>query len=104
MKLLADGVRLAQPAGDLCVQLGCGLDAELVNVISRRNRLDGAKAGVLESPCQDHMSVQPTLPQGDGGEAHSDLERDARLFRHDGDRSAIADHRREVAIERDHLR
>jgi hypothetical protein len=47
MPLLADGVGFTQPLADPIVELVRRFDSELVDMVSGRDRLDGAKPRVL---------------------------------------------------------
>ena len=98
MPLLANRIGLAEPLVDAIVELIRRFDPELVNVVSRRDRLDSAKPWVFQAASQDHMPVEPVLLEHQAGEAHSDLEGNARLLGQVGDRTAVANHIFKAAV------
>jgi len=73
MPLLANGVGLAQPLPDPIVKLIQRFDPELVDMVFRRDRLDGAKPWIFQAASQDDVSVEPMFLQHHGGEAHWNL-------------------------------
>src|SRR5882724_10963386 len=81
--LLAYSVGLGEPRGDFAIDLIDVLEAKGVQMISRRESLDAAKARIFQASRQDDVAVDPILPDGESGETHSDLEGDPCLFRED---------------------
>jgi hypothetical protein len=57
--LLAHGIGLAQPLADLIVELVRRFDPELVDMVSRSDRLDIAKPRVLQAPGENQMAIEP---------------------------------------------
>src|SRR5207248_68934 len=60
--LLADGVRFRQPFTEFLVDVGGTHESEIVNVISRRDCLDGSKSEAVESASQYKVAIEPILP------------------------------------------
>jgi hypothetical protein len=89
MALLTDSVRFSKPGGDFAVDFVDSSETEGVQMISRRESFDTAKARILQPTRQDHMAVQPVSPNDEGRETHPDLERDPRFLRENRDRPVL---------------
>ncbi|HEU4557438.1 MAG TPA: hypothetical protein VFS20_06290 [Longimicrobium sp.] len=57
MLLLAHGIRLAQPAAHIVVDLGGVAQAEVVHVVARRQRVDAGEARMLQ-PADGRCSLR----------------------------------------------
>ena len=87
MALLADQVGFSKPRGDFVIDLVHALEAKGVQMISRGESFDAAKAGVLQASRQNDVAVDPILPDDERSETHADLESDSCLFGEDDQRS-----------------
>jgi hypothetical protein len=87
MTLLADQVGFSKPRGDFVINFVHALEAKGVQMISRGESFDAAKAGVLQASRQDDVAVDPILPDDERSETHADLKGDPRFFREDDHRS-----------------
>ncbi len=87
MALLAHSVGFGEPGSNFVVHFVHIFETKGVQMISRRESFDPAKARVLQPSRQDDVSVDPILPDDEGSETHPDLESDPCLFRKDDDRS-----------------
>lgn len=98
MALFAHPVCLGEPGGNLVIDFLNALETKRVQMISRRESFDPAKARMFEATRQDHMTVHPIFPNDESRETHPDLEGDPRLFGQNRDR-AIPPSEREQFIE-----
>ncbi len=87
MALLADSIRFREPRNHFVVDLLQPFEAKSVKMISRRESLDAAKAGVFEATCQNNVAVDPVFPNDERGKTHSHLKCDPRFLREDDDRT-----------------
>ena len=82
--LPADAVSFAEPDEHFGVHVPGRLNAEIMDVIARGERLDFREAGILHSSRQNHIRVQPIPSQHDIGKRHAHLKRDPRFVgKHD---------------------
>jgi hypothetical protein len=91
--LLANSVCLGKPCPELRVHISGSRKPESMNVVTRRDGLHLAKAGVLEPPRKHNVAVQPIRPRCDLRERHPHLESNARLLWKDAHRSDFANRR-----------
>jgi hypothetical protein len=103
MLLLTHQVRLGQPGPDLVVNLFRCVKSKRVQLVARGIELDSGKARAVEPAGEHHMAVDPTPPQGEGGEAHPDLECDARLFGQDCNGTGLPGFRHEPLKRSDNV-
>jgi hypothetical protein len=89
--LVADGVCFSQEAFKLCVDLGGRCEAEVMDVVSWRDRFDLTESGMFVPAGQYHMTVEPLRSGGDLGERHAGLEGDTGFFGENGNRAATLD-------------
>ena len=89
MALLANSVGFSEPGGDFVIDLVHALEAKRVQMISRGESFDAAKARVLQASRQDDVAVDPILPDDECGETHPHLESDPRFLRKDDHRSTL---------------
>ncbi len=89
MALFADSVRFREPTGDLIVDLFDVFEPEGVEMISRRESFDSAKARVLETARQNYMAVHPVPPNHERRKTHPNLKGDASLLWQDDDRTVL---------------
>ena len=62
MALLADQVGFGEPGGDFVIDFVHAFETKGVQMISRRESFDAAKARVLQPTRQDDVAVDPILP------------------------------------------
>jgi hypothetical protein len=86
MALLANAICLGKPGGDFIIDFLDVLEAKGVQMISRRESFDPAKARMFQAARQDHVAIDPISPDHEGGETHPDLKCDARFLGENGDR------------------
>lgn len=91
MLLGTHGVGLSKPGAELSVDLAGRHKAEVVDVVSGRDRLDAAEARVCSSAGEHDMTIEPALARRDLGERHPHLKRNARLLWNDRDRTTRGD-------------
>ena len=75
MKLLADTIRLAEPAQHFVIQFLGRMKAERMDVVARRDALDFRETGISQMPRQHNMTANSVSQQPHCCEAHSDLKR-----------------------------
>ena len=79
--LFTDRIRLPGPLDEFPIKVGQRRDAEMVNVIARRDRVDAGEPRVLEPAGQHEMADEMSPAHRDGRKRHSHLKRDPCLFR-----------------------
>jgi len=89
MALLSYSVGFGEPGGDFVIDVVHVLEAKGVEMISRGESLDAAKARVLQPPCQDDVAVDPILPDDERSETHANLKGDSRFLRQDDERPPL---------------
>lgn len=99
MLLRPDFIRLPSPLGEFRVQVRSGVEAERVQMISRRVRLDSQKPGVFHAAPENEMADQVLLAGGHGCKRHPHLKRDARFLREDSDRPEALEERQKRVEE-----
>jgi hypothetical protein len=95
----ADGICLPKPGSELLVYLARRGQPEIVDYVSRRNRIDTQEARVVEPPGQDQMPIQPEPARHERRETHPHVQGDARFLGEYLDGAEGRDHR-EHGIER----
>lgn len=98
MTLLADSVSFRKPFFKVFINVRQRGQAEMMNVVSGRNRVNTTESRVLESACQNDVAVNPSHTGSQLGEGHAHLKRDAGFLREHDHRSA-APHRLESGIK-----
>src|SRR5215831_9017486 len=93
MPLLAHLIRLAQPLGELRVDVGRDAEPERVYHVARRERLDPAEARTVDASSEHEVTVEPLPARRERREAHPDVQRDPRLLRQYLDRAESGHHR-----------
>lgn len=73
-------IGLCQPRSEICVDIAQLRESECMHVISRRERLDDAKARMVETSGKHHMAIKPCPTRSDLGERHAHLKGDAGLL------------------------
>lgn len=81
MVLFTDEVGLGQPGTKLSVDVTEAVYPKGMEMIAGGKRLNLAKARVLQSPCQDEVSIQPLPAWGHLCEGHANLKGNASLLR-----------------------
>ena len=82
--MLTYGVRFRKPFTEFLVDVGRAHESEIVNVISRRDCLNGSESEAVEPASQYKVTIEPILPRRDLRERHSHVKRDSRFFgKHD---------------------
>ena len=89
MPLFAYPIGLGEPGGDFVIDLVDVLEAEGVEMISRRESFEPAETGVFQAPRQNHMAVHPVSSNDKRREAHSDLEGNSRFLGQNDDRAVL---------------
>jgi hypothetical protein len=89
MALLADAICLSEPRCDFIVDLIDLLESKRMQMISRRESFDAAKARILQAPRQNNVAVHPVLPNDECCETHPNLESDPRFLWQNRDRSVL---------------
>jgi len=78
--LLPYQIRFGQPRSEGAVDVAQMDEAKFVQVISRRKRLDSAKARVFETSRKDHVPIQPLFARSDLCKGHPHLKSDPSLL------------------------
>ena len=102
MALLPNLVGFGEPGGDFVIDFANALETKGVQMISRRESFEAAKARVFEASRQDYVPVHPILPDNERSETHPDLKSYARLFREDDHRSTPFCDRQQFVEDRAH--
>ena len=84
-------VGLPKPAAELGVHLAGRHKAEVVDMVSGRDRVDAAEARVWSAAGEHDMTIEPALARRELGERYPHLKRNARLLWNDGDRTTSGD-------------
>jgi hypothetical protein len=84
MSLLADGVGFRQPRYDFPVNVRHRQEAEMMDVVSRRNCVNTPESRMLQSARKNDMPVNPPQTRSQLREGHAHLKRDACFFRQHG--------------------
>jgi hypothetical protein len=85
--LLTNGICLGEPGTQGVIDVIDRGQPEGVQVISRRERLDGTESRVLQPTREHDMAVEPPPPGRQLGERHANLKCDSRLLRQDRHRA-----------------
>jgi len=85
MALLTNPICLRQPRGDFRVHVIDALEPEGMQMISRRERFDAAKAGIFEATREHDMAVDPVSSNNERGKTHPHLKRNPCFFWEHGD-------------------
>ncbi len=101
MLLPADAVGFAQPGEHFRIHLLRRVNAEVMDVIARGERLDLCEAGIVQSSRQDYVRVQPIPFQEDIGKRHPHLKSDSRFIGNQDDRAAPPDQLHKSPVQRE---
>jgi hypothetical protein len=93
-------VGFRQPRAELLIDVARLLESKRVQMVSRRERLDPAKARVVETSGQDHVPVEPVPPRRQLRERHPHLKSNPGLFGQNPYRADRPDDGHHFAIER----
>jgi hypothetical protein len=88
-------IGLCQPRSEVGVDVAQLSESKCMHMIPRRERLDGAKARMLETTGKNHMAIKPRPPRRDLGKRHAHLKGDPGLLgqnSHWANRSNGGDH------------
>ena len=91
MLLRADSIGLSKPGTELRINLRGRHQAEVVDMVSGRDRFDSAEAWTRHSAGEHHVTIEPAMTRCDLGERHPHLKRNTRLLREDDDRATSGD-------------
>ena len=80
MLLRPHQIGLCQPRSEVRVDIAQLSESKCMHVISRRQRLDSAKARMLETSGKNHMAIKPCPTRSDLGERHAHLKGDPGLL------------------------
>jgi hypothetical protein len=69
-----------EPPAEVRVDVAQARDSKCMHVISRRKRLDSAKARMVETSGKNHMPIQPSATWSDLRERHTHLKGDTSLL------------------------
>jgi hypothetical protein len=89
MPLFAHSIGFGEPSYDLLVDVVDALETKRVEMISRRESFDAAKARILQTTRQHNVAVHPVSADNEGGETHAHVKRDPGFLRQDSDRSGF---------------
>jgi hypothetical protein len=73
-------IGFCEPRAEVRVDVAQARDSKCMHVLSRRKRLDSAKARMVETSGKDHMPIQPSATWSDLRERHTYLKGDTSLL------------------------
>jgi len=87
--LLAHAICFGEPSSDFVIDFVNARKSKCVQMISRRESFDTAKARIFQAARQNHVAVYPVPPNNESCETHPDLKRDPRFLWQNRDRSVL---------------